>query len=96
MVSLYFTVTTITTVGFGDISGGTNSEKIICAALMVIGVMAFSFASGTLSSILMNLDSSSAKLKHKLGLLHDLKDEYSIPQMLYDELRSALQFDHSR
>ena len=54
---------TITTVGFGDINGGTISEKMICIALMVIGVIAFSFATGTLSSILSNLDSSKAKLK---------------------------------
>ena len=75
-MSLYFTVTTITTVGFGDISGGTTPEKIICLVLMVIGVIAFSFATGTLSSILSNLDHTSAKLKQKLGILHDIKDEY--------------------
>ena len=89
-------MTTITTVGFGDISGGTISEKIICVVLMVIGVISFSFATGTLSSILSNLDSSNAKLKGKLGLLHDINDEYKLPKSLYDDLRSALKFDHSR
>ena len=89
-------MTTITTVGFGDISGGTISEKMICITLMVIGVIAFSFSTGTLSSILSNLDSSKAKLKQKLGLLLDIRDEYNLPPSLYDELRSALKFDHSR
>ena len=87
---------TITTVGFGDISGGTTTEKMICSVLMVIGVSSFSFATGTLSSILSNLDSSSAQLKSKLGTLHDINDEYKLPPSLYDDLRNALKFDHTR
>ena len=94
--SLYFTVTTITTVGFGDISGGTEGEKIICITLMVIGVVSFSFATGALSSIISNIDSSNAKLKQKLKLLLELKEEYHLSNHLYDELRNALKFDHQR
>ena len=89
-------MTTITTVGFGDISGGTTSEQVICLILMVIGVISFSFATGTLSSILSNLDSSNAKLKGKLGVLLNIRDEYNLPSSLYDDLRSALKFDHQR
>ena len=89
-------MTTITTVGFGDISGGTISEKMICIGIMVIGVISFSFSTGTLSSILANMDSSKAKLKQKLGLLAEIRDEYNLPPALYDELRNALKFDHSR
>ena len=96
VVSLYFTLTTITTVGFGDISGGTISEQIVCLFLMLIGVISFSFATGTLSSILSNLDNTNQKLRGKLALLLDIKEEYHLPQALYDDLRSALQFDHKR
>ena len=85
--SLYFTVTTITTVGFGDISGGTLGEKMICIVLMLFGVISFSFSTGTLSSILSNLDSSNAKLQSKLRVLKDIKDEYKIGTKLYDDLR---------
>ena len=96
LASMYFTMTTITTVGFGDISGETEGEKIICIILMVIGVISFSFATGALSSIISNLDSSNAKLKQKLKLLMQLKDEYNLSDQLYEELRSALKFDHQR
>ena len=80
-------MTTITTVGFGDISGGTLGEKLICIVLVLFGVLAFSFATGTLSSILSNMDSSNAKLQKKLRLLKDIKDEYKIGTKLYDDLR---------
>jgi len=56
LASFYFIMTTITTVGFGDIAA-TNATEAICAIfIMIIGVLAFSFASGSLSSIMGNYD----------------------------------------
>lgn len=52
VVSIYYTVTTITTVGYGDISGTNMMEQVICIFLMVSGVFFFSFASGSLSSVI--------------------------------------------
>ena len=51
LLSFYFTVTTITTVGFGDVSITTPYEMIFCIFTMLIGVIAFSLASGSLASI---------------------------------------------
>ena len=50
LTSFYFTITTITTVGYGDISASTFLEKVVCIFIMMIGVMAFSFASGALAN----------------------------------------------
>ena len=50
LTAFYFTITTISTVGYGDFSPGTFLEKIIGILLMFGGVMAFSFATGSLSS----------------------------------------------
>ena len=73
-----------------------TGERILCAVLMVIGVISFSFATGTLSSILSNIDSSRAKIKEKYGILSELKQEYEISNTLYDELRHALKYDTRR
>jgi Ion channel len=54
ITSFYFTVTTIMTVGYGDITANSSLEKIICIFLMLIGVVAFSFATGAISSIISN------------------------------------------
>jgi hypothetical protein len=56
LTSIYFTVTTITTVGYGDIDITTRMEKIFCILVMIIGVIAFSFASGSLASIIQQYD----------------------------------------
>lgn len=67
---MYFVLTTLTTVGFGDISGGTINERIMCIILMCIGVFAFSFSIGSLSSMLSTLDSRKANLKEKMQTLN--------------------------
>ena len=52
LTSMYFTVTTITTVGYGDVTISTKLEKVFCIVTMLTGVTTFSFASGSLASIL--------------------------------------------
>jgi len=74
ITSFYFTVTTIVTVGYGDITAQNTGERIICILLMIVGVIAFSFATGSLSSIISNYDSSQAKLKEKIATLNDIRE----------------------
>ena len=69
VTSFYFSVTTIVTVGYGDITAISSTEKIVAVFLMIIGVIAFSFATGALSSIIANLDQSEAILKEKMATL---------------------------
>ena len=51
-LAFYWTVTTITTVGYGDISGTNNFERMFCSIVMIVGVISFSFANGSLASII--------------------------------------------
>mmetsp|Transcript_83119 Transcript_83119/g.114742 ORF Transcript_83119/g.114742 Transcript_83119/m.114742 type:complete len:218 (-) Transcript_83119:564-1217(-) len=66
LIALYFTVTTVTTVGYGDIQPISLLERIFCIFLMLIGVVAFTFASGSLASILANYDSTQATMMERL------------------------------
>lgn len=52
VTSFYFTVTTVLTVGYGDISAYSLMEKFFCIFIMLVGVMSFSFATGALTSII--------------------------------------------
>ena len=78
ITSFYFTVTTIVTVGFGDIHAYNTQERFIAIFLMIIGVIAFSFATGSLSSILSNYDAKEAFVKEKMATLNEIEKEYKI------------------
>ena len=58
VLAVYFIVTTVATVGYGDITCATSEERVFCIILMMVGVLAFTFISGALSSILSNYDTS--------------------------------------
>ena len=50
--SFYFTIATITTVGYGDLHAENVLERGLSIIIMIIGVISFSFATGSLSSIM--------------------------------------------
>ena len=85
--SFYYTITTITTVGYGDISGSTPLEMIFCILIMLIGVLTFSFASGSLASILQNYDSSNAKYHQKLEVLKRIYSQFNLPKEMFQKLK---------
>ena len=58
--SFYWCITTITTVGYGDISGTSAFERVFCSLVMIIGVVSFSFVNGAIASILSNYDVQNA------------------------------------
>jgi hypothetical protein len=51
LVAIYFCITTITTVGYGDISASNPSERIFCILLQITGASGFSYAISIFSSI---------------------------------------------
>jgi potassium voltage-gated channel Eag-related subfamily H member 8 len=95
LASVYFTVTTITTVGYGDFSGGSKSEQIFCIFIMLVGVMTFSFFSGSLASIIQFYDCENAKYREQLSLLNKLFKEYKLPVKLYANLKQSINYQAS-
>lgn len=74
MISLYFVSTTVTTVGYGDINPVNDIERIFCTIMLYIGVIAFSYSTGSLSSIITNYDNSQLGMKMKLETLEKIKE----------------------
>lgn len=95
-VSFYWTITTITTVGFGDINGVTNTERIFCTIVMIIGVFSFSFANGSLASILSNYDSTNASYQEKLLTLNRIYKNYCLPLDLYIRIKRSLGYENKK
>jgi len=57
---------------------------------MLAGVIAFSFASGALASILQSYDIQNGKYKEQLVVLNKIFKEYNIPLNLYANLKKSL------
>jgi hypothetical protein len=64
--------------------------------IMILGVIAFSFATGSLSSILQNYDQANAKLQERIGIVNRIYKEYFLPLDLYERLRKAVKYDFNK
>ena len=56
LASLYWAISTVLTVGYGDIYAKTSIERLISVLWMIIGVGFYSFTIGTLTSVLGRID----------------------------------------
>ena len=96
LTAFYFTVTTLVTVGYGDISAYSFEEKIFTIFLMLLGVVSFSFATGTIASIITSYDSQEAVLKEKIATLNDMQIEYDLDIQLFNKLAKTIKYDHTK
>lgn len=51
---VYFTVTSLSTVGFGDYYPITDPERVLCSFILLFGVASFSYTMGQLTDVLYN------------------------------------------
>lgn len=78
LMSFYFITTTVTTVGYGDISPANSLERIFSVVILFIGVMCFASISGSLTSIISQNDNQQAGLKQKMETIQNLKKQYKL------------------
>ena len=64
--SLYWALTTTTTVGYGDISPNTKNEKLFAMLGMILACGVFAFVIGSIETILQKSNHSHAKCKEKI------------------------------
>jgi voltage-gated potassium channel Kch len=81
--ALYWAVTTITTVGYGDVHAFSSAERVYSICIMIIGVFTYSYTIGALSNLMANLDSRNTKLNSKLELLNELSSECRLSKDFY-------------
>lgn len=94
--SLYFTVTTLVTVGYGDIHAFSVQEQYLCILLMILGVLVFSFTTGSLSSMITSYDSREALLKERIATLNAIAREYQLDVETFNRLVKTIKYDHSK
>ena len=63
---------------------------------MLIGVIYFSYSTGTLSSIIANYDSEEAKAKEKIMLINVMQSEYKFAPHLFNKLIRQMQVSEKK
>lgn len=92
MTSVYWAFTVITTVGFGDHSARINSEISLAGLWMLIGVIFYSYAIGSLSTILSVVNSRESLLNTKLSAIKQFASETGISANCVRKITAAVKY----
>lgn len=90
LISFYWTIQTVVTVGYGDLPAVTTAERVVAVSWMFIGVFVYSFLIGSISSIFFALDITKQEQKKRLEILARIHAKYSVPSKLLRQIKSSL------
>ena len=95
-VSYYYTISTITFVGYGDIVGLNTLERLVAIVNEVIGVIIFSVIISKLSNIVMLIDQCDAEYleyANKIALIDDIDTKFEMSLAFKNELIQHIKED---
>jgi hypothetical protein len=85
-VAVYWAFTTLTTVGYGDISAFTYTEKCVAIGMMIFGCAAYSYTIGNLQTILNEIDEKQYNQQLKLDTLLAFSTSAGLDTELYENI----------
>ncbi|XP_048113626.1 potassium voltage-gated channel subfamily H member 2a isoform X2 [Alosa alosa] len=91
VTALYFTFSSLTSVGFGNVSPNTNSEKIFSICVMLIGSLMYASIFGNVSAIIQRLYSGTARYHAQMMRVREFIRFHQIPNPLRQRLEEYFQ-----
>ena len=94
IVAMYWCVTTLVTVGYGDIYATNSIERSYCFIIMITGILTYSYTVSSISNIISSLDSRNALLKKKQDTLTSISRKYKLSKVFCSRISRALEYEH--
>jgi CRP-like cAMP-binding protein len=88
VTAFYWAITTMTTIGYGDISALTLLEKVIASIVMMLGCGVFAWSTGTITSMLTDLPYSVTRFNDTMDELNEFMSARGISKKLTEKLKS--------
>ena len=89
--AIYILMTSLTTVGYGDLTCYNFHERIYQLFLLIVGSVAYSYIVSTISNFVIKIDEKSAEFTKKKSILDEIRLNYpKLPEELYERILKHL------
>lgn len=86
IMGLYWTITTLTTVGYGEIIPSDNVARLYAMVVMMGGVVIYGFVIGNISTIMINNKAYKTRQREKVVELANFLKDYKIPKNMQSSI----------
>uniref|UniRef100_A0A8C7YRJ7 Potassium voltage-gated channel, subfamily H (eag-related), member 1a n=1 Tax=Oryzias sinensis TaxID=183150 RepID=A0A8C7YRJ7_9TELE len=86
ITSLYFTMTSLTSIGFGNIAPTTDGEKIFAVAMMMIGSLLYATIFGNVTTIFQQMYANTNRYHEMINSVRDFLKLYQVPKGLSERV----------
>jgi hypothetical protein len=90
--SLYWVVTTVATVGYGDILPANDYEYLFAAGVMLLGAFMYAFIIGNIANLVRNLDAEQAGYFQRVEAIGNYLHARHIPPRLNEQVRDYYEY----
>ncbi|XP_054090036.1 potassium voltage-gated channel unc-103 isoform X2 [Zeugodacus cucurbitae] len=91
ITALYFTFTSLTSVGFGNVAPNTDAEKVFTICVMLVGSLMYASIFGNVSAIIQRLYSGTARYHTQMLRVREFIRFHQIPNPLRQRLEEYFQ-----
>lgn len=95
LASVYWTVTTLCTIGYGDVTPACDLERGVVIFIELAGVFFYSYTIGTITSLMADMDKKKSKLDAKIVVLQEISKKFNLPRRFYEKLKFALEYNET-
>ncbi|XP_050441193.1 potassium voltage-gated channel protein eag isoform X2 [Adelges cooleyi] len=86
VTALYFTMSCMTSVGFGNVASETDNEKIFTICMMVIASLLYATIFGHVTTIIQQMTSATAKYHDMLNNVREFMKLHEVPKALSERV----------
>lgn len=91
ITSIYFTFSSLTSVGFGNVSANTSCEKMFSVFMMLIGALMHAVVFGNVTAIIQRMYSRRSQYQSKWRDLKDFITLHQVPKELKQRMQDYFQ-----